>query len=455
MTEGPSRPPAGLRPLSSRLAVAMALVAVFSAVLAGLLAAPLLRSATADAVRAPLGRQADLLASLPRAALYARRITAITRAQDLSVGVLPARGVARGAAVALTGEERADLLAGRPVSRSGRLDGTDVLLEARPARVGGAVVLAASTDSVTSAARRLLARVMVALGLALLAALATAVVVAHRLSEPLARTAAAARRLAGGERGVALPEDRTQEVADVAEALRHLDTALATSEQRQRQFLMSVSHELRTPLTTVRGYAEALADGEVEPHELAAVGRLLVAEAARLGSYVDELLVLARLESDDFTLHPEPVDLTALVHDAATVWADRARRAGVEVRAQVTRGLPLVVTDPVRVRQVVDALADNAVRVCEPGAQVVLAVGPPSRGGPGVLLEVRDSGPGLSETDAAVAFVPGALHASYPLRAGGQGLGLAIVERLVTRLGGSVWVGRAPEGGAAFRIELP
>ncbi|MEP7090101.1 MAG: HAMP domain-containing sensor histidine kinase [Nocardioidaceae bacterium] len=441
------------RPLSSRLALAMALVAVVSAVLAGVLAAPLLRSATDDAVRQPLGQQADLLARLPRAALFANRVTALTSAQDLSIGVVTDRGVVRGAAVALPTADREALLAGGPVSTTGRLDGADVLIEARPARVGGAVVLAATRDSVDAASTRLRGRVLLALGLGLLAALLTAVVMARRLGDPLARTAAAARRMAAGERGVTLPDDRTQEVADVAEALAHLDRALTTSERRQRQFLMSVSHELRTPLTTVRGYAEALADGEVEPDELRSVGRTLLGEAERLQSYVEELLGLARLEADDFALHLEPVDVVALVRDASAVWQDRCRRSGLDLAVETPEAPLPVHTDPARLRQVIDALTDNAVRVCVAGETVVLAA---RRTPEGVQVEVRDSGPGLTEDDAGVAFEPGVLHARYAgSRPGGHGLGLAIVARLVDRLGGTMAVSRAPEGGARFAVDLP
>lgn len=431
----------------------MALVATVSTVLAGLLAAPLLRSATDDAVRQPLGRQADLLARLPRAALFANRVTAITSAQELSVGVVTDRGVPRGAAVALSDSQRTALLDGHPVSGTGTLDGADVLIEARPARVGGAVVLAASTDSVAAASARLRGRVLLALELGLLAAVLTALVVARRLSEPLSRTAAAARRMAAGERGVVLPDDRTQEVADVAEALRHLDEALATSEQRQRQFLMSVSHELRTPLTTVRGYAEAMADGAVDAEELPSLGRVLLGEAQRLQSYVDDLLALSRLDADDFTLQPEAVDMAGLLTDAARVWEERCRRAGIDLVTDVGAEPLVVHTDPNRVRQVVDALVDNAVRVCDPGAKVVFAL---RRTPGGVRVEVRDSGPGLTVQDATVAFQPGVLHARYAAaRPGTQGLGLAIVHRLVDRLGGQVDVERAPEGGAAFRVDLP
>ena len=98
-------------------------------------------------------------------------------------------------------------------------------------------------------------------------------------------------------------------------------------------------------------------------------------------------------------------------------------------------------------------LLDNATRVCAGGDRIVLTASP---GPEGVRIEVRDSGPGLGAEDAAVAFEPGALRDRYAAtRAVGSGLGLAIAHRLVTRMGGRIEVGPAPEGGAGFVIDLP
>jgi two-component system OmpR family sensor kinase len=102
---------------------------------------------------------------------------------------------------------------------------------------------------------------------------------------------------------------------------------------------------------------------------------------------------------------------------------------------------------------VLDALADNAVRVCPAGSTLVLAA---REDEDAVVLEVRDSGPGLTDDDLGRAFEPGVLHDRYATtRTGGQGLGLALVHRLVTRLGGSVHAGHAIEGGVGFTVALP
>ena len=439
-----------MRSISSRLVLAMTGVAVLGSLLAALLTAPLIADAARDAVREPLAQQADLLARLPPLALRSERLDRLTADSDVVLGLVGADGTTEGVAAALTADQRAALARGRPVSTARTYDGARLLIEARPTRDGGAVVVAKDVR-VADAVRGLLARrVVLAIGVGLAVAVVVATFVARRLTRPLADTAAAARRLADGERGVPLPESTTREVADVAAALGHLDAALATSEGRQREFLQSVSHELRTPLTTIRGYAEGLRDGVIGPDESAVVAATLVAEAERMERYVADLLALSRLDADDFTVETAEVDLAALATAAAEAWRDRAARAGVTLEPQIA---PVTaVTDAARVRQVLDVLLDNALRVCAEGDRVVLAtVGSDT----GVRLEVRDSGPGLTADEQADAFRPGVLHDRHPGRAGQAGLGLAIAHRLVARLGGTLTAGTAPEGGAAFVVELP
>ena len=235
--------------------------------------------------------------------------------------------------------------------------------------------------------------------------------------------------------------------------MNELADALARSEERQRRFLLSVSHELRTPLTAVRGFAESLADGVVTGPDAADAGRVIVREADRLDRLVGDLMELARLEADDFRLDPVPVDLAALAADAAAVWETRCADADVRFVLQTGPTRPVRV-DPRRLRQVVDGLAENALRVIPPGASLVLATGGDAAGS---WLQVRDGGPGLSPEDYPVVFERGALHDRYRGRrpVGTGGVGLALVHGLVTRMGGTIRAEPAPEGGACFTLTFP
>ncbi|MFC4018634.1 histidine kinase dimerization/phospho-acceptor domain-containing protein [Micromonospora sp. GCM10011542] len=344
---------------------------------------------------------------------------------------------------------------GRNVSARRPIDGRRALVEGRALPGGNGVVLARAS------ATGLWRRVLLSLWLPLLAGLAAGVVagllLARRLARPIRTAATAAARLRAGDRAVRVPVEPPDEVADLAEALNGLAAALSTSEGRQREFLLSVSHELRTPLTAIRGYAEALADGVIGPEGTADTGRTVLAEAEHLDRLIGDLLALARLEAADFPLEPAPVDLGRLVADAARTWSDRCAAVGVPFRVEVPDAPVPAYTDPGRIRQVVDGLLENALRVVPPGATVVLAARPagpdPAAGG---VLEVRDGGPGFTDDDLAVAFERGALHQRYRgVRKVGSGLGLALAAGLVRRLGGEIVAGHAPEGGAAFTVRLP
>ena len=278
--------------------------------------------------------------------------------------------------------------------------------------------------------------------------------VAQGVARPLRRVAAAARRLSAGERDVRVGAGGPAEVEDVAGALDHLAGQLAAAEDRQRRFLLAVSHELRTPLTAVSGYAEALADGVLPDEDVPRAGAVIQAEAARLQRRVEDLMALARLQADDFRLVLGPVDLTALVDAAAAAWQPRADAAGVVLRLEPPARPVAAWADGERVRQALDALVDNALRVVPPGAPLVLASGSGRTGAP--WIQVRDGGPGLDADDLAHAFEPGRLTERYRgSRAVGSGLGLALVAALAQRMAGRAVAGVAAEGGASFTVELP
>ncbi|MBE7189136.1 HAMP domain-containing sensor histidine kinase, partial [Jatrophihabitans endophyticus] len=166
-----------------------------------------------------------------------------------------------------------------------------------------------------------------------------------------------------------------------------------------------------------------------------------------------DLLDLARLGARDFRIDLADVDLAALVHAAARVWSTRCAASGVTFRLEAPDAPVWSRTDAARVRQVLDGLFDNALRVTPAGAPIVLAVR--AEGGT-VVAEVRDGGPGLQDADLAVAFDQGVLHERYRgVRSVGTGLGLSIVHGLARRLDATVEAGHAAEGGARFTVRLP
>ena len=446
--------------LATRIAVLCLVVAAVVAVVAGLLSVRLVGGAAADVTTQVLSSQADMVASQItdggpgwRAGLL--KVVEVLRGQGVTVVLITENGALTSAdplatqAARQAGAGRA--AGGARVSTTVTVAGSSYVVAARGTPNGGfALVQRADTGAPT--VRRLVRNVLLALGIGLAVAGVSGVLLGRLLARPLRATARAAHDIGAGRRDVRVPVTGPAEVAELAVAVNGLVDALDRSESRQREFLLSVSHELRTPLTAVRGFAESLADGVVEGDEVPEVGRTIHDEAHRLDRLVSDLLELARLGADDFRLDLAEVDLADLVRTAGQVWADRCRRVGLPFTLQVGDHPVVRVVDAQRLRQVVDGLLENAVRVTPPGRPVVLSL----HAGPHPVLQVRDGGPGLTDQDYAVAFQRGALHRRYQgSRPVGTGVGLALVHGIVTRHGGTITAGPAPEGGAAFTVTLP
>ncbi len=308
-----------------------------------------------------------------------------------------------------------------------------------------------------------------AVALAGLMAAATAGVWIVRTNlRPLRRVAATATRVAELplDRGevtlpVRVPAADTNphtEVGQVGAALNrllgHVANALAVrqaSEMRVRQFVADASHELRTPLAAIRGYAELTRRGRDEiPPDVAYALRRVESESARMTSLVEDLLLLARLDSGR-PLECEPVDVCQLVVDAV----HDAHVAGPDHRwrLDLPDGPITVIGDPHRLHQVLANLLANARIHTPPGTTVT--VGIHGDHGRQAVLRVVDDGPGIPtelQPDVFERFARG--DSSRSRAAGSTGLGLAIVAAVVDAHHGHVDLASRP-GHTAFTVRLP
>jgi two-component system sensor histidine kinase BaeS len=451
-----------MRGLSAQiLALSLGLV-LATTLAAGLATVQFARASAATGQRAELVAQASLLTLQSARLVTPRQLRRVEQGLDGSVltvvdstgAVVASTAPRRHRLLQATAEAASRAAAGADVSTSVEVRRRTVLVEARPTDDGGAIVLTRPRGMLSRSTGDLVARILVVLVLALAVAAIAAVWLSRRIARPLTATAGAARRLAVGERGVPLPEGAPGEVGDVTDALGALDGALARSEGRQREFLLSVSHELRTPLTALRGYGEALADGVIEGERVREVGGVLITETARLERFTADLLELARLEADDFSVVPAELELGGIAAEAVEAWRARADAVGVVLTMAGFDEPVEASADPRRVRQVLDGLVENALRATPAGGTVTLSA---VRGQGTAGVAVEDSGPGLSDDDLADAFTRGLLRERYrESRAVGTGLGLSIATRLAARMGGRVRAehARTPPG-ARFVLELP
>ena len=439
--------------LRGRVTLVTITVATLAVLVTGGVSLQLVHQSSIDEARAQLAAQATLLAKLPAAT----SITDLNERVTVALGNTEVGTVSRDQQVSGTAAELLSARLVREGARGIRVSTTVrgpaglTLVEMRAKRGGGSLVLALPRDSVDAQAQGSLLRIGLALLIGLAVAILAGAVLSRWLARPLIGVARTAARIARGERGVPVETSGPAEVVAVADALASLDGALASSEARQREFLLSISHELRTPLTALRGYAEAISDGMVGPADLPGVGEVLIAETTRLDHFVADLLELARLEADDFTITPVELNLADLLRASRDAWLGRA--AGLDVQLVVETQEVSLRSDPRRLRQIVDGLVENALRVSPAGSSIRIAGWSDATG---IAIEVRDGGPGLTPEDAAQAFERGVLRERYrDSRPVGTGLGLSIAARLVGRLGGSIRAGTAVSGGAVFTVTLP
>jgi len=280
----------------------------------------------------------------------------------------------------------------------------------------------------------------------------------RRSLRPLDQMADTAGEIAAGQldRRVPVEGDNT-EVGRLGLALNamlgRIEGAFAekeASEARLRRFVGDASHELRTPLTSIRGYAELFRRGaDRRPEDLAKVMHRIEEEATRMGLLVDDLLLLARLDQGR-PLEDDQVDLSALVADAV----DAARVVEPDRTIGIELARPLLVRgDRNRLRQVIDNLLGNVRMHTPAGAPAWARL---SRESGSAVLEVEDTGPGLSPEGAEKVFER--FYRADEARTrenGGAGLGLSIVHAIVAAHGGSVSAFNRAQGGAVFRVVIP
>ncbi|HET8628958.1 MAG TPA: HAMP domain-containing sensor histidine kinase [Thermomicrobiales bacterium] len=294
---------------------------------------------------------------------------------------------------------------------------------------------------------------------AFLVSILLALVLARSITRPLVRLTAATRAVAGGDYAERVPVQGEDEVGELATSFNAMAAEIERAHRRERDVLANISHDLKTPLTSIQGFAGALVDGTCPPDSYPDVARIIEEEAQRMGRLVGDILQLSRLESGDFPLSPEPIDLAEFLNAGARRFAAKAAEGGVELRVTAPDAPAVFRADRARLEQALDNLVDNALRYTPRGGHIDL-VGEVARGGPApaARLLVRDSGAGIDPADLPRIFER--FYQADKSRAGGgrrgsSGLGLAIVKELVERHGGTIYADSAPGAGTTMTIALP
>ena len=258
--------------------------------------------------------------------------------------------------------------------------------------------------------------------------------------------------------------ERGRRVAEklLREQKRHLEDLLVLAEQGARakaSFLANVTHELRTPLTAILGCTESLVEDRLTDEEKTSALQAIAAGGRHLLSLINDILDLSKSEAGALEVNYELVDLARLVTDVDLQMRPLIEAKGVDFRIEKNGSVPdAIVTDGVRVRQILINLLGNACKFTSRGS-IVLSIGlDESSGGgePRLALAITDTGIGMSARRLERIFEPFVQADSSISRThGGTGLGLSITRELVALLGGEIGVTSALGRGTTFHVKMP
>jgi signal transduction histidine kinase len=247
-------------------------------------------------------------------------------------------------------------------------------------------------------------------------------------------------------------------------ALQATNVALTATTERaeaanraKSQFLANMSHELRTPLNAIIGFSEILTagiPGQLNPKQQGYVSNIREGGGFLL-RVINDVLDLAQVDAGKLQLHEEKdVELDRIVGACIALVEEQALAGGLRLSLEIEDRLPRVIADATRLSQVVLNLLSNAVKFTEPGGSINLAIHRAENGG--VVLEVRDTGPGMNAAEIEIALQPfGQVAGGLARRHNGTGLGLPLARELAELHGGSLNIASEKGRGTTVIVALP
>ena len=250
-------------------------------------------------------------------------------------------------------------------------------------------------------------------------------------------------------------EAQRDDLARTQSALKEQARELEQASRYKSEFVANMSHELRTPLNALLIMARLLADnrsGNLTTEQVS-FAQTIESSGNDLLALINDILDISKIEAGKLELQPEDVRVQTLVDKLRLSFEPAARQKNLALSVEVAPGLDTLVTDPLRLEQVLKNFLSNAIKFT-PAGSITLSVSPASAGG--VAFAVTDTGIGIPEEQQAVIFeafrqADGTINRKY----GGTGLGLSISRELATLLGGHIEISSTPGEGATFTLILP
>jgi signal transduction histidine kinase len=360
-----------------------------------------------------------------------------------------------GAAVAHSDVRRVGAPPAAPGAGDGVLD-REVPVGAGPP---GRAVIVFDRDALDADLRRALGRaarrIAGLLAGVLFLGLAGAALLARGIVRPIHAIADGTRALAEGKWDHRLDFRRDDELGRLARDFDRMSEKLGVLDRMKNDFVANVTHELRSPLAAIESYSNLIADELREGRTAEAVDYLAVVRnnTTRLGRFVDDVLVLSKIQAKAAVLRARRTEVKTLVDDAVSLFRPKAAEGGVTLSGAVEPPGLVAEIDPDKIQQILTNLVSNALKFTPSGGRVTVAA---SSAEGRLTIAVQDTGPGVPSGERDRIF--GRFEQGRPAPgagAKGTGLGLAISRGLAEAHGGTIRLESPPEGGSRFVVELP
>ena len=267
---------------------------------------------------------------------------------------------------------------------------------------------------------------------------------------PIRDVSNTARRIALGDFKSKIKITRNDEIGELCDTINYMATELSHAETLKNDFISSVSHELRTPLTAIRGWGETVKMSIGTDDELVARGmEVVLSEADRLSSLVEELLDFSRMQSGRLTVNTMPIDVSELLRTVADMYTELARQQGIELSFTPPAENSIVLGDPDRLKQVFINIIDNAVKYTEKGGLVLVQQ---LREEGCVQIIVKDTGVGIPAAD--LDHVKEKFFKSNKT-VRGSGIGLAVADEIIKQHQGLLFLESTEGVGTTVTIVVP
>ncbi len=267
---------------------------------------------------------------------------------------------------------------------------------------------------------------------------------------PVRQIGSTARRYAVGDFSVRITKKNDDEIGELCDIINHMASELSLAESMKNEFISSVSHELRTPLTAIKGWAETIGSMPDDAETVAKGMRVIGSESERLSEMVEELLDFSRMQNGRFSLNKTTMDVLAELGDAVLIYAEKAKREGIELIYDEPDMLPFVYGDKNRIRQVFINVIDNAIKYSDSGG--VVSVQALMADSSHIEVDVSDTGCGISEQDLPKVKTK-FYKANHTRR--GSGIGLAVADEIIAMHGGKLEILSQQGKGTTVTIILP